>query len=136
MSAMTDPLPAHEPDDREESDALPLSERIGDAEPPPDFLAGVQAKIHARSGGKFYRSRWSTSPMSTLVQIVTLAMLLAIVLIWLFSGPVRDLGPDTAGPAPATRGVDGREAPRPPVRIESKSSGSGSPGSPTSPPPR
>jgi len=134
MSAMADPLPERDDsDERDEVDGPPVTARLGEVEPPPDFLAGVQAKIHKRSGGKFYRSRWSTSPASTLVQIVTLAMLLVIVLIWLFAGRMRDLGPDRAGAAPDEQGQPG-ETPRPPVKI--RSSGSGSPGSPTSPLPR
>lgn len=127
MSAMSDPR-----DEREELEdepgALPVGAKLPEIEPPPDFLAGVQSKLHKRSGGKFYRSRWSTSPMSTLVQLISLAMLLAIVLIWLLSSPVRGLEPDTGVPA------GGTDQPRPPVKIQS--SGSGSPGSQPSPPPR
>ena len=120
MSAMSDPRP-HEAED-EAPGALPAGAKLPDVPPPPDFLAGVQSKIRARSGGKFFRSRWATSPMSTFVQIVSLLMLLAIVLIWLFAGPVHDLGPDTRAPAGAV------DHPRPPVKI--RSSGSGSPESP------
>jgi hypothetical protein len=123
MSGMSDPRGDREDD---APGGLPVSAKLPEIEPPPDFLAGVQAKIHKRSGGKFYRSRWATSPMSTLVQIVSLAMLLAIVLIWLLSSPVRGLGPDTAAP-------DGGQGLRPPVKIQS--SGSGSLESPPSPPP-
>lgn len=106
MSAMQDPSRSDDGDlaeaDADADDGASLlrsTAPLGEIDPGPDFLAGVQKKLHVRSGGKFYRSRWSTSPMSVTVQIVSLAMLLVIVLIWLFSGPVKDLGPDRGAPA-------------------------------------
>jgi hypothetical protein len=89
MSAMSDPKRT---DDDE--DAILRGGGLPELDPGPDFLAGVQTKIHTRSGGKFYRSRWATSPMSVGVQIVSLAMLLVIILVWLLSGPVNNLEAD------------------------------------------
>lgn len=112
MSAMQDPL---RPDADAEEVESPLREApLPELEAGPDFLAGVQSKLHTRSGGKFYRSRWSTTPMATIVQIVSLAMLLVIVLIWLLSGPITSLGPDEGGTA---AGQGEGELERPPVRI-------------------
>ena len=126
MSSMQDPV-ADDRDDEDETAALLRKAALPEVAPPPDFLADVQAKIHKRSGGKFYRSRWATSPMSTTVQLISLLMLLVIVLIWLLAGPVRDLGPDRGG---------GAQDERPPVKIRIQGPEPGSPGSPPSPPPR
>lgn len=113
MTAMSDPART-QPGDDDEGDALLRRAALAELEPDPDFLAGVQSKIHTRSGGKFYRTRWATSPMSIAVQIVSLAMLLVIILVWLLSGPVKDLGPDRGpGAAPS----NDEELQRPPVRI-------------------
>lgn len=49
------------------------------AVPAPDVLRGVQKKLRQRSGGKFYRDRWSTSkhpPVAT--YLVTSAIMLAV----------------------------------------------------------
>jgi hypothetical protein len=132
MSAMHDPV-RRDATDPEEGES-PLREApLTEMEPGSDFLAGVQSKLHTRSGGKFYRSRWSATSMSTVVQIVSLAMLLVIVLIWLLSGPVKDLGPDQGGPAV---GQGDGELERPPVRIRIQGPEPASPESPPSPPPR
>lgn len=125
MSAMSDPAEKRD-DDVDEAGALLRKAALPEVEPPPDFLADVQKKLHKRSGGKFYRSRWSTSPLSTTTQLISLVMLIVIVLIWLLAGPVRELGPDTA---------DG-DAARPPVKIRIQGPGPGARGSPPSPPPR
>ena len=74
MSAMQDPSRRDDGDhveakaDADEGASLLRSAApLPELEPGPDFLAGVQKKLHVRSGGKFYRSRWSTSPMSVTV---------------------------------------------------------------------
>jgi hypothetical protein len=130
MSAMHDPVRRDDADPAEGQS--PLQEApLPEIEPGPDFLAGVQSKLHTRSGGKFYRSRWSTTSMSTVVQIVSLAMLLLSVLIWLLSGPVVSLGPDQGGPA---AGQGDGELDRPPVRIRIQGPEPGSPDLPSPPP--
>src|SRR4051812_1623550 len=51
----------------------------GEAEAPPDVLAGFQKKLRERSGGKFYEDGWSTSrhpPINT--YLITSLMMLAV----------------------------------------------------------
>jgi hypothetical protein len=120
MSDMAQHPPAghgHGQGDDDDEPALLRKASLGEVEPPPDFLAGVQAKLHARSGGKFYRSQWSRSRLATTTQIISLLMLLVILLIWLFAGPVKDLGPDREA---AGQGDESGEVVRPPVKIRSQ----------------
>ncbi|MBI2897794.1 MAG: hypothetical protein HYY06_29820 [Deltaproteobacteria bacterium] len=99
--------------EREDDSGSFVRGMVSDQEPaaPPDFLRGVQTKIRRRSRGKFFRNGWTTSPSATTVQIVSLAMLLALILIWILGGPFAEVGPDRG---PANRG----EEALPPVKIE------------------
>lgn len=49
--------------------------------PPGDVLAGVQRKLHKRSGGRFYRDRWSRVvgilPLEFLAALVLVALVIA-----------------------------------------------------------
>lgn len=49
--------------------------------PAGDVLAGVQRKLHARSGGRFYRDRWSRAagvfPLEFLAALVLVALVVA-----------------------------------------------------------
>lgn len=105
MSAMQDPIPDREREDDSGSFVRDLASPV--VSPPPDFLRGVQSKIRRRSRGKFFRNGWTTSPSATVVQIVSLAMLLALILIWILGGPFADVGPDR-----------GSQEALPPVKIE------------------
>ncbi len=50
-----------------------------------DVLAGVQRRLHERSGGKFYRDRWSTSrgPLVSTYFITALMMIAVVVVLYL-----------------------------------------------------
>ncbi len=50
-----------------------------------DVLAGVQRRLHERSGGKFYRDRWSTSrgPLIATYFITSLMMIAVVVVLYL-----------------------------------------------------
>src|SRR5207244_2482544 len=45
-----------------------------------DVLAGVQTKLHKRSGGKFYRDRWSRTVGVFPLEVVALLVLVGLVL--------------------------------------------------------
>lgn len=65
--------------DELELDVRKLLRGSAAAVPAPDVLRGVQQKLRQRSGGKFYRDRWSTSkhpPVAT--YLVTSAIMLAV----------------------------------------------------------
>jgi anti-sigma factor RsiW len=85
--------------------ALALDERLRDAyeshraivtstralgeEPAVDLLAGVQHKLRARSGGRFYRDRFATrsSKSVSLTTVLTLSALFVLaVIVWLAYG--------------------------------------------------
>lgn len=55
---------------------------------PPDILSGVQQRIRARSGGKFFADGWSTSiaPLGTYL-VTSLLMLAVAVTLWLLLAP-------------------------------------------------
>jgi hypothetical protein len=101
----------HGPDDRPsrpELDAAGEEEvrdllrgALGPAAPAPDLTRGVQRKIRARSGGKFYADGWSTAkhpPLNTYL-ITSLLMLFVSCLIYALLAPFS--GAPESAPAPA-----------------------------------
>ena len=87
-----------------ETQSLALDDALpdGGGPPAPDLLAGVQKKLRARSGGRFYRDRFSersTRGLSLpLVLAAAILVLLAVVLVALNWTTVLDVPP----PAPPT----------------------------------
>ena len=83
---------------------------MGQDEPAvPDMLSGVQRKIRARSGGKFFADGWSTTrqpPISTFL-VTSLFMLAILVLVYLVLSPLA--GAPVEGTAPA--GADTKALP-------------------------
>ena len=55
-----------------------LGEQMG-----PDILRGVQAKLHRRSGGRFYRDRFSRMHSTTATVWVTAAVIIGACALWL-----------------------------------------------------
>lgn len=76
------------------------------AEPAVDLLAGVQGKLHKRSGGRFYRTRFSRLaglvPAELAVAAVLLVLLLAYLSMTSISG-LRAAEPSGAQPTRAPR---------------------------------
>jgi anti-sigma factor RsiW len=66
LSGLADaaPTPAHTPEDHT---------------PKVDLLAGVQQRIHKRSGGRFYRDRWSRTVGIVPLEVVAVLVLIALV---------------------------------------------------------
>lgn len=84
MSGVNDAEPGGELPDEE------LRRLVHDAlneqqSPRVDVLAGVQRRLHERSGGKFYRDRWSTSrgPLIATYFITSLMMIAVVVVLYL-----------------------------------------------------
>jgi len=76
---------------------------LGAPEQAPDLTLGVQQKIRARSGGKFYADGWSTAkhpPRSTYL-LTSLLMLFVLALIYALLSPLSG----AAEPAPPPRPV-------------------------------
>jgi hypothetical protein len=75
-----------------------------DSTPPADLLPKVQDKLYQRSRGKFYRDRWSRTagllPLEIMAMAVIVAMVLAYVL--MTSITVKPV-PNTPRPAPETQ---------------------------------
>lgn len=57
-------------------------ERLG-AEPAPDVLSGVQSKLHQRSGGRFYRDRFSRMQSTTITIWITTLLIVGACALWL-----------------------------------------------------
>jgi len=68
-----------------------LRTALAPEEPDPvDMLSGVQEKLRARSGGKFYSDGWSTSkapPISTYL-ITSLLMLAVVIVVYAILAPL------------------------------------------------
>lgn len=62
------------------TDAAPplVEQKPAEGAPQVDLLAGVQSRLHKRSGGKFYRDRWSRT-----VGVFPLELIAALVLVGL-----------------------------------------------------
>ena len=77
---------------------------MGQDEPAvPDMLRGVQRKIRARSGGKFFADGWSTTrqpPISTFL-VTSLFMLAILVLVYLVLSPLAGAPIENTVPAGA-----------------------------------
>lgn len=52
-------------------------------DPPGDLLAGVQERIHQRSGGKFFRDRFARGPQRLGPMWIPLALLVVLAATWL-----------------------------------------------------
>ena len=79
-----------------------LREALGSRESAPDLTRGVQRKIRARSGGKFYADGWSTAkhpPRSTYL-ITSLLMLFVLGLIYALLAPLSGAPERVPPPAP------------------------------------
>lgn len=59
-----------------------LMESIPPASPNANFLAGVQDKLFRRSGGRFYRDRYSRMPAASITLWLTVAVLVAACALW------------------------------------------------------
>ena len=70
-----------------------------------DLLAGVQNRLHKRSGGKFYRSRWSrwagVRPLEAIAAVVLVILLLAYLSMTYISG-LRPADPGAHAPVTTT----------------------------------
>jgi anti-sigma factor RsiW len=79
---------------------------VAPAEPNLDLLAGVQARLNKRSGGKFYQSRYSRGagvrPLEVIAAAVLIILLLAYVGMTYISG-LKPAEPTTPRPAPTRR---------------------------------
>jgi len=67
--------------------------------PTPDLVRGVQARLRARSGGKFFRDRFSeeSGPRGVLPILLLSVMLLLVTISWFAMQYARELEPtDTA----------------------------------------
>ena len=49
----------------------------------PDILRGVQNKLHQRSGGRFYRDRFSRMPSTTITIWITAILIVGACALWL-----------------------------------------------------
>ncbi len=91
-----------------ETPSLALDEdlpEVGGA-PTPDLLAGVQKKLRARSGGRFYRDRFSERSTRGLSVPMLVAGVMLVLLVVLFVAlnwtTVLDARPPTSQTAPAS----------------------------------
>lgn len=84
--------------ERPEATATPATEQ-----PSVDLLKGVQRRIHTRSGGKFYRDRWSRTAGVFPLEIFAAVLLVALVLAYfaMTSITVRPAQPGAQGDASA-----------------------------------
>jgi anti-sigma factor RsiW len=78
-----------------------------DGVPKVDLLAGVQKRLHKRSGGKFYRTRWSRTsgvfPLEWIATVILLLLMLLYIGMTYVSG-VRPAGGPSASESPAHSG--------------------------------
>ena len=58
-----------------------------------DLLDGVQARLHKRSGGKFYRTRWSRWAGVRPLEAIAAAVLVILLLAWLSMTYISGLRP-------------------------------------------
>lgn len=57
-------------------------EQLG-ARASPDILHGVQSKLHERSGGRFYRDRYSRMHSTSITIWITAAIIIGACALWL-----------------------------------------------------
>jgi anti-sigma factor RsiW len=69
-------------------------------EPRVDLLAGVQQRLHTRSGGRFYRNRWSRAAGVRPLEAVAALVLLLLLLVWVGMNFVSGMRPAESDGAP------------------------------------
>ncbi len=70
------------------------------AAPAPDLLAGVQRRLHKRSGGRFYGDRWSRLAGLLPLEIIATLVLLALVIAYFGMTAVSPRPAPVPGPVP------------------------------------
>ena len=92
-----------DPDPNMKPGVAPASDKI-------DLLADVQKRLHKRSGGKFYRTRWSRWAGVMPLEAIAGVILLLLVLIYVGMTYISGLRPAGEG----TVVVPARDSPTPP----------------------
>jgi anti-sigma factor RsiW len=75
---------------------------VAPAEPGLDLLAGVQARLEKRSGGKFYKSRYSRSAGVRPLEVIAAAVLIVLLLAYLGMTYISGLRPAEPTPGHTT----------------------------------
>jgi hypothetical protein len=89
-----------------ETQSLAFDEALPEAggAPTPDLLAGVQRKLRVRSGGRYYRDRFSERSVRGLsVPVLVAALMLVVLVVWFVALNWTTVVEAPSAPAPAPR---------------------------------